>query len=235
MRGIDTARRIIEDCKFAPMEGKAKVYVLNEVHKATNEFQNAMLDVLEAPPKHVYFILCTTEPEKVLKTIKGQRATIFQVSTLRKPEIMALLKRVFISEFSKDDPMPENLFKKITEIAEGSPRKALDLLDQVIDIEDDSEASEALTSTAVAEATLRDICQLLMKSSKNKWSEMVQIIKGIDAEPEQTRRGILTYLSKVLMSKPSNRLSDIICCFEDNFYDSGKAGLINALFIACMI
>jgi len=68
-RGIDSAREIIENSRYQPFGGKAKVYILDETHKATVDFQNAMLKTLEEPPKNTYFILCTTEPKKLLTTI----------------------------------------------------------------------------------------------------------------------------------------------------------------------
>ena len=97
MRGIDTAREIIASCQFEPLYGEVRVIVLNECHRATVDWMNAMLEILEEPPKGVYFILCTTEPEKLLKTIKT-RSTTYTVSTLRKHEMISLIQWVTQSE-----------------------------------------------------------------------------------------------------------------------------------------
>src|SRR3989304_2450876 len=80
-RGIDTARDIIQFAYVKPLDGRSRVYLLDEVHKSTNDFQNAILKVMEEPPEHLYFILCTTEPQKLLKTVIS-RCTEYVVSPL---------------------------------------------------------------------------------------------------------------------------------------------------------
>ena len=65
-RGIDEIRDIVERVKFSPAYGKFKVYIIDEVHMLTNEAFNALLKTLEEPPRHVLFILCTTDPDKLL-------------------------------------------------------------------------------------------------------------------------------------------------------------------------
>ena len=70
LTGVDTAREIRQNMNFLPMESKCRVWLLDEFHKASASFQNAMLKALEDTPKHVYFILCTTDPQKVIKTVQ---------------------------------------------------------------------------------------------------------------------------------------------------------------------
>ena len=74
MRGIDTAREILKTMNFAPVNtaSKCRVYILDECHQATKDFQNSLLKALEDTPDHVYFLLCTTDPSKLLKTIKNR-------------------------------------------------------------------------------------------------------------------------------------------------------------------
>jgi len=73
-RGIDTIRQIANNCVLAPMGGDRKLYLLDEVHMQTGYALQAILKLLEEPPKHVYFALCTSEPEiikpKLLKAIR---------------------------------------------------------------------------------------------------------------------------------------------------------------------
>ena len=71
-RGIDDIREIRDKVAFAAVEGKYKVYILDEAHMLTKEASNAFLKVLEEPPGHVIFVLCTTEAHKVIPTIQSR-------------------------------------------------------------------------------------------------------------------------------------------------------------------
>jgi len=123
-RGIDTIREIANNCRYSPLNGKVKIYLLDEIHKATNDAQNALLKLLEDTPNHVRFILCTTDPEKLLKTIKT-RCSTFVVSSLQRAKIMKLLK--WVCEEEKCD-ISQKVIQKIAECADGSPRQSLVLL-----------------------------------------------------------------------------------------------------------
>lgn len=67
--GVDEVRNLIDKVKYAPMQGKYKVYIIDEVHMMTTGAFNALLKTIEEPPAHVVFILATTEPNKVIPTI----------------------------------------------------------------------------------------------------------------------------------------------------------------------
>ena len=67
--GVEQIRVIIDDAKFKPLDSKYKIYILDECHMLSNGAWNAMLKLLEEPPKTTIFILCTTDPQKIPKTI----------------------------------------------------------------------------------------------------------------------------------------------------------------------
>ena len=71
-RGIDDVREIRDRVAVQPVEGRYKVYILDEAHSLTTDASNALLKTLEEPPAHVVFVLCTTEPHRLLDTIKGR-------------------------------------------------------------------------------------------------------------------------------------------------------------------
>lgn len=236
MRGIDTAREIINNSKFSPMGGKTRVYVLNECHKATPEFQNAMLDILEDPPQHVYFILCTTEPEKLLPTIRGQRASVFQVSRLPRPKIVKLLKDVQDKEFGNGGGFPDKHIQEIARLCDGSPRKALVMLDQIADIQDDEAAFQAILDSTVDEVKIKEIIdQLLPKGGKPSWKAISKLLKDLDIEPEQARHAIKAYLGSVFLNRGDDRVYQMMSLFLEPFHYSGREGLIDALYLACKV
>jgi len=236
MRGIDTAREIITTCQYEPLHGDVKVIILNECHKATNDFQNAMLEILEEPPKSVFFILCTTEPEKLLKTIKT-RSTLYNVSTLRKHDMVKLLNWVLTSEGME---IAEKIKNSLLFSAEGCPRKLLVALDQIIDIQDEEKQLEAIAESTLEETLVIELCRKIIENNTpaNKWKDLSTMLKGIDQEAEGVRRAILGYLSSVLLnSKGDNgkRIALIMSEFANNYYDSGKAGLVTSVYLSTLV
>lgn len=234
VRGIDTIRDIIYQCKFAPLVGKVKVYVLDEFHQSTKDAQNAILKVLEDTPKHVYFILCTTEPEKILKTIRT-RCTSFQLSPLPRPKLIRLLKYVCKQEGVE---LPREAYQEIAKASGGSPRQALVILDSVIDIEDDNKLLEAIQDSCPSDIQIIDICKVLLdfrKSPELRWKEVSKILQGMKEDHEQVRYMILSYLSKALLGKVDDRVAEMLGLFQESFMYTGKAGLIYNLYLACKI
>ena len=129
-RGIETIRDIIDSCQFAPMSGEVKLFVLEEFHQVTGPAQEALLVTLEEPPSHVYFVLCTTESDKLKPTIK-RRCHHYEMKPLNTIELNTLIIRTLEKEGINE--FPENVINKIISVCDGSPGKALNLLDTVID------------------------------------------------------------------------------------------------------
>ena len=92
-RGIDTIREIRKNSLFKPLEGKVRVWLIDECNKLTNDAQNALLKILEDSPPHVYFVLCTTDPQKLIPAIKG-RCAQYQVAPLLERELFGLLRKI---------------------------------------------------------------------------------------------------------------------------------------------
>jgi DNA polymerase III gamma/tau subunit len=226
VRGIDTIREIAESCRYSPMSGLLKIYLLDEAQKLTGDAQNALLKLLEDTPKHVRFILCTTDPDKLIKTIKT-RCSTFQVSLLRRNQTLKLLKWICKEEKVE---MSDKVLLKVADYSEGSPRQAVVMLDQVIDIEDEEQAMQTLLDSSVSETTVLDLCQKLL--TKSKWKDVSDILKNIEDDPEKVRLAILGYMSKVLLSSGNSKARDIMRFFEEPFYNGGKSLLIGACFDA---
>jgi len=127
-RGIDEIRSLRENVKFAPLSGKSKVYIIDEVHMLTPEAFNALLKTLEEPPPFVRFVFATTQPDKVLPTILS-RCQRFDFARLPGPKIVAKLQEIAAHEKLS---IPEDALFAIAKASEGSMRDAESILDQVL-------------------------------------------------------------------------------------------------------
>ena len=125
-RGIDEIRDLRESVKFAPVDGKYKIYIIDEVHMLTTEAFNALLKTLEEPPSHVVFILATTESHKIPATIHS-RCQRYDFRKITVNEIFTRLQHV--SEKMNIEIDNEALIT-IANHADGGMRDALSILDQ---------------------------------------------------------------------------------------------------------
>jgi DNA polymerase III subunit gamma/tau len=125
--GVDDIREIIENCTYTPSSARNKIYIIDEVHMLSNNAFNALLKTLEEPPSHTKFIFATTEIEKIPLTIlsRCQRFDLHKISVEMLSDFLAKIAK---SEAIKTDGNSLNL---IAEIAGGSVRDALSMLDQV--------------------------------------------------------------------------------------------------------
>lgn len=226
-RGIDTAREIIDSIRYISIDGQPIIYIIDEAHKATNEWQNAMLKPLEDTPNNVYFFLCTTNPEKLLKTIKS-RCSIIKLNTLSSIQIIKLLRLINRNE---ETNVSLEIIEDIADLCEGCPRKALVLFEQIIGMED-KDAQNLLNNNILEEDKQTiELCRGLLNSSRTSWGEICEYLKAIEEDPEKIRWAILGYMSKVLLSgKRNDKAALILELFNDPFYDSGKNGLILACY-----
>ena len=127
-RGIDDARRLREAIAYAPMEGRYKVFIIDEAHMLTRESFNALLKTLEEPPARSTFILATTEVHKFPITIVS-RCQHFVFKAIPEAELMAHLSRVLTRE---GIPFEENAVRLLARRASGSVRDSMSLLGQTL-------------------------------------------------------------------------------------------------------
>lgn len=126
--GVDEVRNLIDKVKYAPMQGKYKIYIIDEVHMMTSGAFNALLKTIEEPPAHVIFIFATTEPNKVLPTIIS-RCQRFDFNKVSIHDIKYRLSVVCKNEGIEID---ENGLTLIAQLADGGMRDALSILDQCV-------------------------------------------------------------------------------------------------------
>ena len=224
-RGIDTIRDIRRQSMYKPLEGSCRVWILDEVHRTTGDAQSALLKALEDTPGHIYYILCTTEPEKLLSTIRG-RCAQFQVQPLTERETKLLLRRVVKAE---GESLSKEVYEQIVQDSLGHPRNALQILSQVLAVEEDRRI-EVARKAAEAHSTTIELCRALTNGSP--WPKVSGILKGLrEEDPERIRRAVLGYCQATLLSgQAQTAAANAMSEFAAPFYDTGFPGLVLACY-----
>jgi len=220
-RGIDTIRDIQQRMGLAPIGGRCRIWCIDECHRLTGDAQSGLLKILEDTPKHVYFILCTTDPQKLLLTIRT-RCTKISLRPLSQKDLESLIGTVVLAETI---PVPGTVIEKIAELADGSAREALVLLDQVINLPGEQEQLEVLQRTNTQKKSI-DIARALIRGTN--WREVSDLIKELEDDPETVRRVILGYATKVALNSGQPKAFAILNACRDHWYDCGIAGLVCA-------
>lgn len=215
-RGIDTIREIQRNMNLHPTGGPVRVWLLDEVHKLSNDAQNAALKMLEDTPDHVYFLLCTTDPSKVIKAIQT-RCTDMPVRSLTENELKELIRRVAKKEKIELDAATED---ELANSAMGSARTALVLLGKIAHL-DPAERVEAIKAKLAEESVAYDLCKAVM--GKVSWGKIAGILKNLKDDPEGTRRSVLGYARSCLLSKADWSAYNVIASFREPFFDTGTA------------
>ena len=127
-RGVDDMAALLDQAVYAPVQGRYKVYMIDEVHMLTGHAFNAMLKTLEEPPEHVKFIIATTDPQKIPVTVLS-RCLQFNLKQMPPGHIVAHLTRLLEAEAVPFEP---GALRHIAKAARGSMRDSLSLLDQAI-------------------------------------------------------------------------------------------------------
>lgn len=177
-RGIDQIRDLIENLKYSPAKGKAKVYIIDEAHMLTKEASNALLKSLEEPPSHVYFILATTEPNKLLPTILS-RCQRYDFKRLDSALITKYLTEICQKE---NYEIETSALEIIAKEAQGSIRDALSLLDQAMAYGVKTK-EELISAFGWHEASLvEELAKILLERNLKEALKLTQTVyrEGID-------------------------------------------------------
>ncbi len=160
--GVDQVRELIERVNYAPIRGRYKIYIIDEVHMMSQGAFNALLKTLEEPPDHVIFILATTEPHKVLPTILS-RCQRYDFGKIEPNDMKAKLVEILGKEnVSYDD----GALSAIIDLSDGGMRDALSILDQVL----------AFAGTSLKEEDVLSVFGLA--STKEKVEYLNSVIQG---------------------------------------------------------
>lgn len=219
-RGINAVQEIESRMRLASLYGKARIWVLDECHKMTSDGQQSLIKLLEDMPAHVYFILATTDPGKLIKTIHT-RCTEFKFAQLKEKDLTTIMRDVSDKEgWEPSDAVME----RITEVSEGSARKALVVLGQVMELQTEEDRLAAVGKSETKHQA-RELTKLLMDGCRD-WKKIAAILKDVEDEPESLRCMILGYANALLLNgAKANRACEIIAALESSWhYQSGIGG-----------
>lgn len=202
-RKVEDAQNILEKIQYIPVNGKYKIYIIDEVHMLTNHAFNALLKTLEEPPENVIFILATTEPQKVLETITS-RCQRFDFRRITTDDIIVHLKNIAKAEKIK---INDDALFTIAKNAAGGMRDSLALLDQVSVLGN----SKTITSDDVNKLLgrvsfdmLNNLSQSIIQSNPQSAIEFLEQIYNSGNEPSQILINLMGYFKNLLIVKNCN-------------------------------
>ena len=225
LRGIDDIRKIADRMSLAPVGGKARMFVFDEVHQLTSAGQSMALKPLEDTPAHVYFVLCTNLPEKLLPTIRN-RCTTFKMESLDRTNMRKWLD--YLCEQEKQSKASDPVLTAIMDASEGSPRLAATLLQKACLHKTDEERLASIHKDDIKKAAI-DLARAIHEKGAD-WKKVAALIKACDEDPETVRRCVLGYANSVMLGGGplAPRAYFVMEAFERNWFDTGKVGLTKA-------
>lgn len=199
-RSVEDAQNILEKIQYVPVNGKYKIYIIDEIHMLSNHAFNALLKTLEEPPENVVFILATTEPHKVLETITS-RCQRFDFRRITTEDIINHLKNIAKAEKIK---IEDDALFTIAKSSAGGMRDSLALLDQVSVLD----SSKKITTEDVNKLlgrlsfeVLNSLSEFIINSKPQDAIEYLNQIYNSGNEPTQILTNMLGYLKNLLIVK----------------------------------
>lgn len=198
--GVDDMRTLLQPLQYQGLGDKpGKMLVVDEAHRLSKNAWDALLKIMEEPPAHCFFAVCTTEPDKVPKAVQT-RCQTYTLKPVQRNALADLLCNVCDAEDFKG--VTDATIDKIVAAAEGSPRQALSLLSKVHALTDANDIAELLEYGG-ENVEVIELARLLVQG-KLTWQTLVVILKGLDMPAESVRVVLLAYLSSCLMGAKSD-------------------------------
>lgn len=212
--GVDEVRELIEKVKYAPIKGRYKVYIIDEVHMMSTGAFNALLKTLEEPPSHVVFILATTEPQKVLPTIIS-RCQRFDFTRLSTHDIVTYLEMVLKKEGVSYDLKALEL---VSQLADGGMRDSLSILEQCLAYSGQHLSVEDV-NTVYGIVSTQDKIAFILKWMRKDMAGVLQSLNQLNETGTDIKR--LTYdliqiLKDVIIYKNTNQTDLLFVLNEDH-------------------
>jgi DNA polymerase III subunit gamma/tau len=224
--GVDMVRELVAQVPLGAIGGKRRAWCLDEAHQLTTQAQQALLKVLEDTPAHAYFFICTTEPTKLLPTIRS-RTTHIQLRAVPDDELAAYLVQVAEAEGYTLGP---GVVPAIVEAAQGGVRAALVVLEQVAGVQGpEAQLAVAAGQAPAATAVAIDLCRALA-ARPIRWPNVAKVLAGCSEDPEAVRRAVLGYMQAILLKSDNPQAAVVIENFAEPVFNTGKPGLCLAAY-----
>ena len=202
-RKVEDAQNILEKVQYVPVNGRYKIYIIDEVHMLTNHAFNALLKTLEEPPENVIFILATTEVHKVLDTIKS-RCQRFDFRRITTEDIVKHLR--FISDKEQIN-ITDDALLAIAKNSAGGMRDSISLLDQLSLLGMSKEITVDDVNSVLGRISfdvLFDLSSKIISSKPNESIELLNKIYNSGNEPLQILTNLCEYFKNLLIVKTCN-------------------------------
>lgn len=207
-RKVEDTQSILEKIQYVPVNGRYKIYIIDEVHMLTNHAFNALLKTLEEPPENVIFILATTEVHKVLDTIKS-RCQRFDFRRITTDDIVKHLR--YISDEEKINISDDALFT-IAKNSAGGMRDSISLLDQLSLLGVSKQVTSEDVNAVLGRISFDILNKLSNKIIEAKPNEAIEILNDIynsGNEPLQILTNLSEYFKNLLIVK--NCRKELLC------------------------
>lgn len=229
-RGIDNMRAIAEEIRYAPINGEKVVYILDECHSITGPAQESLLRIVEECPSWVYFIFCTTNPEKLIDTLRS-RCSEINLKPLDNTTMFMQLRRIAHKE---GVVVSLDVLHKIADMTDGSSRNAIQLLSEVMILDNDEERNKYLSEKILSDEKpeVIELCRaLLSQKGYEVYMQCLEKLKNeLSSNAEGIRQAIMGYAYAVLKKSPNEAAIGMIQVFGNtDCYKNGKFGIMIAI------
>lgn len=198
-RRVEETRNLLEQVRYAPTEGRYKVYIIDEVHMLTTEAFNTLLKTLEEPPAHVIFILATTDPNRLPATIISR----CQRFDFRRVDITSQLSRLsYICEQENIDIEPDAL-ALIARLSHGGMRDALSLLDQIISYANDKITYEQVIAVTggIDSEQFKQLAKAIHSKDVGRCLAIIAELISSGKSVDRTMESLIQYYRDLLLIK----------------------------------
>ena len=225
LNGVGPARDLREQCLYKSLTTGPRVWLVDECHRMTDAAQEILLKTFEEPPDHVFFVLATTDPQKLKPTVIDRFAH-FKMQPLSEDEFKAFIKKIARREKTT---LPDEVIDALYDKAEGRPRTGLNILEKIIGTPED-EMIALVKAENEAESEVLELCRALLKNEG--WTSLRKILNSIMAkeDPETIRRIVMGYMASVLLKSDNIKAFEIMDNFKSPFYENGKNDLVYACY-----
>ena len=207
--GVDNIRELIEKAQFAPVQCRYKAYVIDECHMLSTAAFNALLKTLEEPPRHVVFVLATTDPQRVLPTIISR----CQRFDFRRIQLEAMVEHLSAIASKENIDVSPDAVTLIAQIAQGGLRDAESLLDQLALLS--GEVTPDRVWDLVGTVSEQDLLVLLEAITQDNPEAVLDCTRKIldrGREPLTILQNLAAFYRDLLIAKTAPRRHDLIAC-----------------------